>query len=552
MVAKDRHSFDTIAMMLAVMLRWRLREIANSFFRASRARRMLSAGLLLAGVLVFALLTLAFQLAFAMTGDRSGRESLARELIFVLQLLLFAGAAPYVAGAFLLADDLALLLAAPLRPSDVAGAKLVEASLASSSQFAVIGVPSVVALLLSLGPSAATLAVIVPWGACFVLLPSSLAGVVVCAAGLLVGRDRVRHAIHGAQAAVAAILVLVLVSQLRGVQVVSSAAGLRLLASPPSWTQVGPVAWLTEIIVASGLQQWPRIAPHLGALLLVTTACTTACIALGARVATAERPAPVSRPGRSAGPGLSSRISALHGPMSALLSKEWRCAVRDPLLVSQLLMPLSLALVPYLMAAQPAVARSITSGELYMASVAMTALILYMQSSILSMTSIGAEGRAFWIVLGAPIDRSRVLLAKLVVSASAAGAVALAMNGLNALVFRADALDAALASAGLVCAAIALSGIGLGVSAALPRFVYDNPAHRVSPAALIFGFVGSGAYVVVSAAIGALTWVAHAKDASATAALVAGLGVLLLVSASCAALSVGLGSQRLRRMDWEH
>ena len=53
----------------------------------------------------------------------------------------------------------------------------------------------------------------------------------------------------------------------------------------------------------------------------------------------------------------------------------------------------------------------------------------------------------------------------------------------------------------MVCLCAALCGFGVGIAGIFPRFAYENPAHRASLSALIWGFVGATLYLILSAVL---------------------------------------------------
>jgi hypothetical protein len=96
--------------------------------------------------------------------------------------------------------------------------------------------------------------------------------------------------------------------------------------------------------------------------------------------------------------------------------------------------------------------------------------------------------------------------------------------------------------------------LGVGISAAFPKFVYDNPALRVSAWALIFGFVTSAGYTVISAAIVlAAYWLSlRMADLNLSAAFIAGALVIIAMTAASVVLPLIVGSTRLEAYQWEH
>ena len=92
----------------------------------------------------------------------------------------------------------------------------------------------------------------------------------------------------------------------------------------------------------------------------------------------------------------------------------------------------------------------------------------------------------------------------------------------------------------------------MGIAGLFPRFVYDNPAHRASLSALIWGFVGATAYLMIAAwlaagaIIGAQQW---QEESSVILAL--GGGALFLLSAITALVPLVAAERRLNGFIWE-
>src|SRR4029453_6803652 len=101
-------------------------------------------------------------------------------------------------------------------------------------------------------------------------------------------------------------------------------------------------------------------------------------------------------------------------PIAALIVKDFKYLWRDSVLVSQLMMPLILFLVPFMLAFQDT--NTPLRDELFPFAVAMIGFILFMQTSILSLSSVGLESRSFWIVLASPNGGYALLRAKFVMS----------------------------------------------------------------------------------------------------------------------------------------
>jgi hypothetical protein len=93
----------------------------------------------------------------------------------------------------------------------------------------------------------------------------------------------------------------------------------------------------------------------------------------------------------------------------------------------------------------------------------------------------------------------------------------------------------------------------VGISGAFPRFIYENPAHRVSAWALILGFFASSAYVFIATLILGGGWIASTMLPERAPVAIGVAAVLFtLTSVGSAAGSMLIGAQRIGRYQWEH
>ncbi|MES2464341.1 MAG: hypothetical protein V4671_27590, partial [Armatimonadota bacterium] len=105
---------------------------------------------------------------------------------------------------------------------------------------------------------------------------------------------------------------------------------------------------------------------------------------------------------------------------------------------------------------------------------------------------------------------------------------------------------------GLALVCFALCGLGVGIAGLFPRFVYDNPAHRASLSALIWGFVGATGYLIVGgmliagAVIGAQQW-----PEKSGVILAIGIVCFLGFSMTTALVPLVAAERRLNGFTWE-
>ena len=163
-------------------------------------------------------------------------------------------------------------------------------------------------------------------------------------------------------------------------------------------------------------------------IVIVVAGLFAACVLIGERILSAANVAEENDGGtiaaKDAGSGIWGRLFSL--PVAALIRKDFRYLRRDSMLLSQMTMPLILFFVPFLLAANDNSLK--VREEIYAATVMMTGFILFMQTSILSLSSIGLEGRSFWILLTSPGARRNVVMAKFWMSAIFSGGTAILLT----------------------------------------------------------------------------------------------------------------------------
>ena len=157
--------------------------------------------------------------------------------------------------------------------------------------------------------------------------------------------------------------------------------------------------------------------------------------------------------------------------------------------------------------------------------------------------------------MASPMPARSLLLSKFLLSALFTSAVGVSLTAIAGLLFGASAGTTTIELGVVIVSAAALCGLGVGLSAAFPRFVYENPAHRVSTWALVLGFFASTAYVVVSGILFAVGWLVatNLPDGNLPAVV---YGCVILAYLSLSALTVYIpivvGARRIEGYQWEH
>lgn len=576
-----------------VLVRARGRMLFNAVRSSSGRQRLVIGGLGMFGLLFVgtvgalsaALMVLAQGGAPLRQGLAPHAAALAERAYEYLFFFLLAGSVPFVAATLFQADDMPLLLTTPADVRAIVGAKLLDASAVNAAQSAALGLPVVVGIgwasglspggWLWLGVATLLLATIPPLATALLLLAMARA----------LGMRRVRVAVTLVSVGLGvAITCLAVVGASRAAQGGGLDGGQlraalrgdmppRPLSPLPRPGEPGageggaqggvrallPSAWAARMLEDTaggrvlGAGGWAGLA----ALLASAAALAGLCLPLGARVLASDAFLEPPDSGRVGGQARTPKGRAwwargIASPVWGLLTKDARYLGRDLILLGQIGTAALLFLVPLLLRAVQGKGSAGDSDLFGSLALGMLGLILYMVTSIVSLTSIGLEGRGAWLVLAAPVTRSAFVRAKwlgsFVLCAGLVGALTLAAWPLFQL-------STAQVGAALLClgpACFALSGLGVGLGGLFPRFVYENPAHRASVWALLLGFVLATVYLMLCglAGAGALLLPAQGLTSGRMAGALAA-SVFVLLSLATGLVPVMLASRRLRDYEWE-
>jgi len=501
-----------------------------------------------------------FYVAFLLRGNPHSIAALTHELTLSIFLFMLAGSVPFLAATLLHAGDVDLLGVAPIPTRAVIAMRLLEGTAAGMVQFVPVGFPATLACLQALGvPLSRQVLLLLP-AAIMVLLPSFASAVALLTAVRVLGYGRVRSAVALVYLVLGAMVCAVVVAQVTSLRLHEGSSGL-LSANPNptgSLAFLPPWGWLgtsLEAIVRGRLSDYAlsmvwavgtTLVLWAVAMALGSSAWLSGNLSSGGTAPRGARPA-------SHAPGYVLLRRVLRAPLIGVISKEFACVFRDSLLVSQAGMPMILFMVPFVMALTPGF-RSLGRGdELFALSILMIVAVEYMQTSILSASSVGLEGRSFWVFLTSPNDVSVLLKGKWLSSWFVTSAVACGMTVLAGLAFSAEVWTVGVLCGALITTGAGLCGIGAGTAAALPRFTFENPAHRVSPAAMIAGFALAVMYLTWSWGLIALAWWLGMQWPQHNATIYGSAAMLVVGTAAAAtAVPMRVGASRLRELEWEH
>ncbi len=541
------------------LIRYRLLAAVNSA-RFSTPRQRL---VLLILTLVSAALALAvyvgFRLVLSIRGSTAATAAITHEMVYAVFLFMLAGSVPFLAATLLHPGDVALLGAAPIHARDVVLVRILEGTAAGAAQFAPIGAPAIAACAAGLGYQWHQWPIVAAVAAVLVVLPSAITATLLFLAVAALGHQRVRSAVALVNVLLGSLVCLTAVSQVTGLHVQEGLAGLVAGSPNPSGRlpYLPPWGWVADLMVGASLRDWAVVATASGRIGAAIAVLAPLAVAVGARLmqdgrmSGADESGP-SRRSRVTRKRASAERTVMGGPVACLIRKEVRYVLRDSLLLSQVGMPVILYLVPFVMAMNPTFRANTRGDELFAFGILMVLAVLYMQASILSLSSVGLEGRAFWIVLGSPVMLGRALVAKWLVSWLMSSAMGIAMVSLSGAAFMVEWVTVAVLSVVVLISAAGLCGIGVGLAAMFPRFVFENPAHRVSPLAIVLGFGAGLAYAALLWAVLGATWYAGMHCLGyATAIRVSGLSLIAVAAAGAVAIPLAAGVNRLANLDWE-
>jgi len=564
------------------------------------------------GALSAALLTLAqagTPLAHGLAPNAATLTQHAYEYLF---FFLLAGSVPFVAATLFQADDLPLLLTTPADVRAIVGAKLLDAALVNAAQSSALGLPvlvgigwaaglsaigwlwlSVATVLLLAIPPLATAALlllavrtlgmrrvraavtIVSVGLGLAITSLAVVGASRAAQGGGLDIARLQSALHGEPTAPQPPILgeserpprpnngelektipnprpIAGEGQARSARV--RAVQARVRASLPNLL---PSAWAAQMLQDTAGKRPLAVAGWTGLafLLLLATVLVAVCLPLGTRVLASDAFLEPLDSGQVQAKHSSARprwTNALASPVWGLLAKDLRYLRRDLILLGQIGTALLLFLVPLLLrAAQGQSAQA--DSDLYGGfALGMLGLILYMVTSIVSLTSVGLEGRGAWLVLASPVPRAQFVRAKWLGSFALCAALVAVLTLAAWPLF---ALSATQVGGALLClgpACFALSGLGVGLAGLFPRFVYENPAHRASVWALLLGFGLATGYGLLCGLVGAGTFLLPAQGVlGMRAASILGISLFVLLSLATGLVPILLASRRLRDYEWE-
>jgi ABC-2 type transport system permease protein len=553
--------------MFLLLMRTRLLSGRNIIRDSLRRHPLLALGLSLLGTGLFLLTYVIILFVFRIAQAKGLLTETLYQVFYFLFLFLLAGAVPFVASTLLHSTDYTLLFSSPLPPRSIIAAKLLDATVTNSLQFTVLGIPAICAAATILGLSVPGWLILPFLVALFILVPALITALALLLALAALGIQRLRAAITILNAVMAGAVCITIVLEAPHLSPSPGQFSGSLLTLPTNLTSASPTAhyapsgWFAAWLLAmatGGAHGIATTVSAFGGISVIVGGLFFLCMLLGERLLSAATVATEQEnSNKIAGSGIEGEARGWYRlfapPIAAIIRKDFKYLWRDSVLLSQLGMPLILFLVPFLLILQERPAEGV--AELYPFAAIMTFVILFMQTSILSLSLVGLESRSFWLVLTSPNSGATLLWAKFVMSTLVSSGIGSVLTLTSGIAFGVGWRLLLILLALVVLCSSALCGLGVGISAALPRFIYDNPAHRVSAWALILGFFTTIGYLVVSSLLFGFAWLLAMRwewrsqiDMIYTIAI-----TLYLVLTACATfLPLAIGARRIEVYQWEH
>lgn len=383
------------------------------------------------------------------------------------------------------------LLAAPARAESVFLYKFIESLGFSSWAFLFLGTP----LMAAYGKIFA-----VPWYfypgaigflATFMFIPAGLGAVIAMIVTVYIPRTR-RSLVIGA-VFVGALAILIAVSRLM-LSHASKSVDLKLVTEVLDSTKFSrnpflPSYWLSKGILEMGDRQW-RSALFFHALIL-SNVCFLVAVAYSMSAHLLLRGWHVSQGLRSlrryAARGLIDRVVRgllffVDRNVRLIVVKDMKGFFRDPVQWSQFLIFFGLLAIYFLNLRTFAYEDRDLFWKNLIAQMNLlaTSLTLATFASRFIFPQLSLEGKRFWIVGMAPMDREKILFGKLALSFMCSLIISETLILLSSVMLKTPATLAILHAVALFGICLGLSGLSVGLGAIYPNFAEDNPSKIVS------------------------------------------------------------------------
>lgn len=550
------------------LLRAKLRALWNLRRSAQMGPKRLAALVVLGtltwvGILVASYWFLGRVVAIEPIGVVMLRKLVELVLLFLLSIL---GVSNLIAAfsTFFLADDLPAIVARPVPASSLYLARLAENGLYASWMTVTFAAPFFVAAgLVMHAPPSYHLA----WAAVLPLLaaiPTALAVIVAMLLGRVLSARRTRQLLT-LMAVIVFTVLFVLLRQLEPERFVDPSQRAPLLEVLGS-VQSSPTPWLPSAWAADAL--WSRLSPvgepvghpllrlFTGAMALVfvagwvfratfATAFSRAQEGQGGQVDADGHRAPQAHRQLSVLARALAERGGHDGPARALARKDHRVFLRDTTQWTQMLLLVALVAIyvvnfSYIRSAGDS--GIIPRQGLHFINLSLGGFVAVAVCVRFAFPAISLEGRAFWIVLRAPLPMLEVLRGKHRSLATPLASLVALLVAVTSAWLGSGLLLTAVAVLTVVPLTVGLSGLALGLGARFPRFHIDNAAKIATGLGGVL-YMLSGLLLLmvvvllaVGPTLGLVQWIEHGYLPSGARA---GLGGLLAAAAIGLPLVVG-------------
>jgi ABC-2 type transport system permease protein len=235
-------------------------------------------------------------------------------------------------------------------------------------------------------------------------------------------------------------------------------------------------------------------------------------------------------------------------PALAVLRKDWRSLRRDPVQLSQLVLPLALFAI-YLLAPHSADNSDalFQNFPLWYGPLATSAFAALFVASGLGLRAVGAEGQHFWCLRSAPVGLRELLLGKLALPFIVAVGASLVLMWAAELRTRLAFGEVAFSTALLVLCVGGLAALATGLGAMWPRLDWADP-RRATGIWLSVVFLAAGS-AYIGACMVALTLPLVIPSLGQLGSELGSMLACALCSGIVAVGALGLGYLRLRRLE---
>lgn len=454
---------------------------------------------------------------------------------------------------YYLNPELPLLLSAPVRARTVFYAKFVEATIANTGLFLVIGAPLFIAYAMARDTLSPDYVVRLVLGlVAFCSIPSGLGSAAVMALMRVLPANRTRDLLAALGVALFAALYVGLSLGVRSAGDMESLhQTTRLLAAALDRPilHAGPWAWAAMAVTGDGrsAQVWSA----LGLLWFVAAATLWLTGSIAARVhltgwAMAQEVGAKARTVRVAGSSWEGRLTVLPAPMRAVFLKDMRSLWRDMRQLSLFLIPIAVVVVFLFQVRSTSDVDRVPSPVLAQ----MLYPVLAMIAMRLSMSAFMTEGRALWLLLASPNDPRAFLAGKFAYAYTLSMAISAATTAVFGALRGVTGWDWLVDVALMACAVAGFCGIGVGAGVVLCDFSADNARFAMSPGGRLLTFVLQMGYLAVLTLTTLVAWYLVRAHFAPVVVCVAAGAVVLGATAGAIGVPMTIGARRLRTMEW--